>query len=134
MFGGGDGPWDDAWAGWWGEEPPFHAPVFVLTSHPRAPLEMRGGTTFRFVTEGSEVAPDQARAAAGGDDVSIAGGASTVRRYLAAGLLDELYLHIVPTIIRAGERLLEGLGDPTLLPVKVVASPAGTHVKCCMLR
>lgn len=129
MFGGGDGPWDETWRGWWGEDPPFHAPVFVLTRHPREPLPMRGGTTFTFVTGGIEAALEQATAAAGEADVSIAGGASAVQQYLAAGLLDELYLHIVPTLLGAGERLLAGVGDPTLEPVKVVASPAVTHVK-----
>ncbi len=90
---------------------------------------MDGGTTFHFVTDGIESALEQARAAAGDKDVSIAGGASTVRQYLAAGLLDELYLHIVPVVLGAGERLLDGVGDPTLEPVKVVDSPAVTHVK-----
>jgi dihydrofolate reductase len=129
MFGGGDGPWDESWRGWWGEDPPFHTPVFVLTHHPREPLPMQGGTTFAFVTDGIESALEQARAAAGGKDVAIAGGASAVQQYLAAGLLDELYLHIVPIVLGAGERLLENVGDPTLEPVKVVASPAVTHVK-----
>jgi dihydrofolate reductase len=129
MFGGGDGPWDDAWIGWWGEEPPFHAPVFVLTHHPREPVEMQGGTTFHFVTGGIEAALEQGRAAAGEKDVAIAGGASAINQYLAAGLLDELYLHIVPIVLGGGERLLEDVGDPKLEPVKVVASPAVTHVK-----
>jgi len=129
MFGGGDGPWDSAWTGWWGAEPPFHAPVFVLTNHPREPLEMRGGTTFTFVTDGIRSALDQARSAAGKLDVSIAGGANAVQQYLAAGLLDELYLHVVPVVLGAGERLLENVGDPRLEPVNVVASPAVTHVK-----
>ena len=129
MFGGGAGPWDETWTGWWGEEPPFHAPVFVLTHHPRPPLSMQGGTSFTFVTEGIEVALEQARAAADGKRVAIAGGASAVRQYLAAGLLDELYLHIVPIILGRGERLLDDVGQPTLEPVKVVASPAVTHVK-----
>ena len=129
MFGGGDRPWDASWRGWWGEDPPFHAPVFVLTHHPREPLEMQGGTTFAFATDGIESALEQARAAAGDADVAIAGGASAVRQYLAAGLLDELYLHIVPVVLGAGERLLEDVGDPVLEPVKVVASPAVTHVK-----
>src|SRR4051795_2862334 len=98
MFGGGPGPWDESWKGWGGDNPPFHHPVFVLTSHPREPLAMHGGTTFHFVTDGIESALEQARAAAGERDVSIAGGASTVRQYLRAGLLDELYLHIAPVI------------------------------------
>ncbi|MGP3984482.1 dihydrofolate reductase family protein [Streptomyces sp. KR80] len=129
MFGGGEGPWDETWTGWWGENPPFHAPVFVLTHHPRKVLQMQGGTTFTFVTDGIESALEQARAAAGDRNVAIAGGASAVQQYLAAGLLDELYLHIVPVILGSGERLLEGVGHPTLEPVKVVASPAVTHVK-----
>jgi dihydrofolate reductase len=129
MFGGGDGPWDESWRGWWDEDPPFHAPVFVLTHHEREPLEMQGGTTFTFVTGGFESALEQARAAAGDRDVSIAGGAETVRQCLAAGQLDTLHLHIVPIVLGAGERLLEGVGDPVLEPVDVVASPAVTHVK-----
>jgi dihydrofolate reductase len=129
MFGGGGGPWDETWTGWWGDEPPYHAPVFVLTHHSREPLSMRGGTTFTFVTEGIDSALEQASAASGDRDVAIAGGASTVRQYLAAGLLDELYLHIVPIILGAGERLLVDVGDPILEPVKVIASPAVTHVK-----
>jgi dihydrofolate reductase len=134
MFGGGEGPWDQSWTGWWGEDPPYHVPVFVLTHHAREPLAMQGGTTFMFVTDGIESALEQARAAAGDQDVAIAGGASAVQQYLAAGLLDELYLHIVPTILGAGERLLDGVGDPTLEPVKVIASPAVTHVKYRVVR
>ncbi len=134
MFGGGDGPWDEAWTGWWGDDPPFHAPVFVLTHHARAPLSMRGGTTFTFVTDGISSALEQARAAAGDADVVIAGGASTGRQYLAAGLLDELHLHIVPILLHAGERLLEDVGDPTLEPVQVVASPVVTHVRYRVVR
>jgi len=129
MFGGGDGPWNETWKGWWGENPPYHVPVFVLTHHSREMLPMQGGTTFTFVTDGIESALEQARAAAGDKNVVIAGGASAVRQYLAAGLLDELYLHIVPIILGAGERLLEDVGDPTLEPVKVIASPTVTHVK-----
>jgi dihydrofolate reductase len=129
MFGGGSGPWDPEWKGWWGDDPPYHTPVFVLTHQPREPLRMLGGTTFTFVTDGIASALSQARAAAGDRDVSIAGGASTIRQYLAAGSLDELYLHIVPVILGAGERLLENVGDPLLEPVKVVASPAVTHIK-----
>jgi dihydrofolate reductase len=134
MFGGGGGPWDETWTGWWGEDPPFHVPVFVLTHHARAPLPMQGGTTFTFVTDGIDAALDQARAAAGDKDVAIAGGASAVQQYLAAGLLDELYLHIVPVVLGSGERLLENVGDPALEPVKVVASPVVTHVKYRVVR
>ncbi len=129
MFGGGDGPWDPAWRGWWGEEPPYHAPVFVLTHHPREPLAMAGGTTFTFVTDGFDAALAQARAAAGERDVCVAGGASVVRQALRAGVLDELHLHVVPTLLGAGERLLEDVGEPVLEPVAVVATPAATHVR-----
>jgi dihydrofolate reductase len=129
MFGGGDGPWDRSWRGWWGEDPPYHAPVHVLTHHEREPLEMQGGTTFHFVTDGIEAALEAAREAAGGRDVAIAGGASTVQQYLAAGLLDELFLHIAPVVLGSGERLLDGVGDPKLEPIEVIASPAVTHVR-----
>jgi dihydrofolate reductase len=134
MFGGGDGPWDETWTGWWGENPPFHAPVFVLTNHEREPLSMQGGTTFTFVTDGIHSALEQAQTAAGADDIAIAGGASAVQQYLAAGLLDELYLHIVPVTLGAGERLLQDIGEPTLEPVEVVASPAVTHIKYRVVR
>jgi dihydrofolate reductase len=134
MFGPGRGAWDESWRGWWGEDPPYHAPVYVLTNHPREPLEMQGGTTFHFVTDGIESALEQARAVAGEQDVSIAGGASTVRQYLAAGLLDELYLHIAPVVLGAGERLLQDVGDPVLEPIEVVASPAVTHVRYRIVR
>jgi dihydrofolate reductase len=129
MFGGGRGPWDESWSGWWGDDPPFHVPVFVLTHHPRRPLALRGGTTFTFVTDGIEAALDRARAAAGAKQVTIAGGARAVQQYLAAGLLDELYLHVVPVVLGAGERLLEHVGDPRLTPVEVVHSPAVTHIR-----
>jgi dihydrofolate reductase len=109
MFAPGRGDWDLEWRGWWGEEPPYHAPVFVLTHHPREPLVMEGGTTFTFFTDGIESALKQARAAAGEKTVAIAGGASTVRQYLAAGLLDELRLHIAPVTLGEGEPLLAGL-------------------------
>ena len=134
MFGGGDGPWDETWTGWWGENPPYHAPVFVLTHHPRDPLTMQGGTTFTFVADGIESALEQARAAAGDDDVAIAGGAQAVQQYLRAGLLDELYLHIVPVVLGAGERLLENVGDPTLRPIDVIASPTVTHIRYRVVR
>jgi dihydrofolate reductase len=134
MFGGGDGPWDESWRGWWGEDPPFHTPVFVLTHHARDPLPLEGGTTFHFVTDGIASALEQARAAAGGKDVAIAGGAQTVQQFLAAGLLDELYLHIAPVILGGGERLLENIGDPTLEPVEVVGSPRATHIKYRVVR
>ncbi|HEX8305497.1 MAG TPA: dihydrofolate reductase family protein [Jatrophihabitans sp.] len=133
MFGGGDGPWDENWTGWWGDEPPYHAPVFVLTHHPRQPLELRG-TTFTFVTDGIESALEQARAAAGDQNVAIAGGAQAVQQYLAAGLLDQLQLHIVPVVLGSGERLLVDVGNPLLQPVQVVASPSVTHVTYRVLR
>jgi dihydrofolate reductase len=128
------GAWDESWRGWWGEEPPYRVPVFVLTHHPREPLEMKGGTTFSFVTDGIEAALERAREAAGDQDVLIAGGAKAIQQYLAAGLLDELHLHIVPVLLGGGERLLENVGDPTLEPVGVVASPAVTHVKYRVVR
>jgi dihydrofolate reductase len=134
MFGGGPGEWDQKWRGWWGDDPPYHVPVFVLTHHPREPLTMEGGTTFNFVTDGIESALQQAQAAAGDQKVSIAGGAMAVRQYLAAGWLDELYLHIAPVVLGTGERLLEDVGDPVLEPVKVVASPAVTHIKYRIVR
>jgi dihydrofolate reductase len=128
MFGPGRGEWDLSWRGWWGEEPPYHAPVYVLTHHPREPLEMQGGTTFHFVTDGIESALEQAKKAAGDKDVAIAGGANVVRQYLAAGAIDELVLHYVPITLGAGERLLEGLGGLTFEPTEVVPTAAATHV------
>jgi dihydrofolate reductase len=129
MFGGGSGPWDESWKGWWGDEPPFHVPVFVLTHHEREPLEMEGGTTFAFVTDGIESTLEQAEAAAGDQDVAIAGGAIAIQQYLAAGKLDELHLHVVPIILGGGERLLDNIGKANLEPVEVVGSPAVTHLK-----
>ena len=125
----GEGPWDESWRGWWGENPPYHAPVYVLTHHPREPLEMEGGTTFHFVNDGFESALEQARAAAGEQDVGIAGGANTVNQALAAGALDELFLHVIPITLGAGERLFEGVGDVELAPAEVIASPAVTHIR-----
>jgi len=110
MFGPVRGPWpDDSWQGWWGEEPPYHVPTYVLTHHERAPLRMKGGTEFRFVTEGIHAALDQARAAAGGKDVRIGGGVATVRQYLRAGLIDELHLAVRPVLLGAGEALFQDL-------------------------
>jgi dihydrofolate reductase len=110
MFGPVRGPWpDDSWQGWWGEEPPYHVPTYVLTHHARAPLRMKGGTEFRFVTEGIHAALDQARAAAGGKDVRIGGGVATVRQYLRAGLIDELHLAVRPVLLGAGEALFQDL-------------------------
>ena len=110
MFGPVRGPWpDEAWKGWWGPNPPYHVPVFVLTHHPRAPLEMEGGTTFHFVTDGIQAALERARAAAGDRDVRVGGGAATVRQYLRAGLVDEIHLAIAPVVLGTGEPLLEGI-------------------------
>jgi dihydrofolate reductase len=129
MYAGpGPGPWEADWQGWWGEEPPYHAPVFVLTHHQREPLEMQGGTTFNFVTEGIETALDRAREAAGGKDVAIAGGAQTVQQFLSAGLIDELRLHIAPILLGAGERPLDGVGNLTLEPTEVRGTSLVTHV------
>jgi dihydrofolate reductase len=125
----GPGAWDEEWRGWWGEEPPYHAPVFVLTHHQRGPLEMEGGTTFNFVTAGIESALTQARNASGSKDVAIAGGAQTVRQYLAAGLVDELRLHTAPIVLGAGERLLEGITDLNLEPTEVSGTSLVTHVR-----
>jgi dihydrofolate reductase len=129
MFGPVRGPWDEDWRGWWGEEPPYHAPVFVLTHHAHAPIPMQGGTTFHFVTEGFDAALEQARAAAGGAGIAIAGGASTVRQALAAGALDELVLDVAPVLLNRGERLFDGVVDPGFEPVEVVHSPHATHIR-----
>ena len=115
MFGPVRGPWpDDSWKGWWGDEPPYHVPVFVLTHHPRPPLRMAGGTEFRFVTEGIHAALEQAKAAAGGKDIRVGGGVSTIRQYLQARLIDELHLAIAPRLLGRGENLLSGIDLPAL--------------------
>jgi dihydrofolate reductase len=133
MFGGHPGPWNprNPWNGWWGSNPPFHHPVFVLTHHPREPLELEGGTTFTFVTDGIEAALEQARRAAGGKDVSLAGGARTARQYLVAGLVDEMEINLAPTLLGGGERLFDGVGDDLrgLELVRTVATPRVTHLK-----
>jgi dihydrofolate reductase len=132
MFGPVRGPWpDESWRGWWGEDPPYRHPVFVLTHHAREPLEMQGGTTFHFVTEGIDSALARARDAAQGSDIWLAGGASVVNQYLAAGLVDELDLSISPVILGGGERLFEGLeqGSLKLEQVRAVDAPRVTHVK-----
>ncbi|WPU11203.1 dihydrofolate reductase family protein [Pseudarthrobacter oxydans] len=135
MFAGpGAGPWGKDWRGWWGEEPPYHAPVFVLTHHPRAPLEMEGGTTFNFISDGIEAALAQAREAAAGKDVAVAGGAETARQYLSAGLIDELRLHIAPLTLGAGERLLDRVGNLKLEPTEVLGTRLVTHVRYRMIR
>jgi dihydrofolate reductase len=128
MFGPVRGEWDRQWNGWWGDDPPFHAPVFVLTHHAREPQPMDGGTTYHFVTDGIESALAQARAAAGDGDVAIQGGATTINQYLAAGLIDELRLHIVPLTLGAGTRLFEGVPPLKLEQVKSRAATAVTHV------
>jgi dihydrofolate reductase len=132
MFGGGTGPWGaDPWNGWWGQDPPFHHPVFVLTHHPREPLVCDGGTTFTFVTQGIGPALDQARAAGAGADVGLAGGAQAARQYLDADLVDEMEINLVPILLGDGERLFDGLGlgRPRLVHVRTVAAPGVTHLK-----
>jgi len=129
MFGPVRGPWSGDWRGWWGPEPPYHAPVFVLTHHAREPVAMEGGTTFHFVTDGIDAALAAAREAAGELDVAVAGGASTINQALAAGHVDELFLHIAPVVLGAGERLLDGVGDLALEPIETFHSPAATHVR-----
>jgi dihydrofolate reductase len=131
MF-GGSGPWGaDPWRGFWGEDPPYHHPVFVLTHHAREPLEMQGGTTFHFVTEGIESALERAKDAAARKDVSLAGGARVVQQYLAAGLLDEMLISVVPILLGRGARLFENLGDarPRLEQVQAVEAPGVTHIR-----
>jgi dihydrofolate reductase len=131
MFGPVRGPWpDDSWKGWWGDEPPYHTPVFVLTHHPRPPLAMAGGTEFRFVTEGIEVALAQARAAADGRDVRLGGGVATIRQYLRAGLIDELHLAIRPVFLGSGEHLLSGIDMRAMgyECVRCVGGERATHV------
>ena len=134
MFGPGRGDWDLDWKGWWGDDPPYHAPVFVLTHHPREPLTMQGGTTFIFATDGIESALAQAREAAGDGDVAIAGGAATVNQYLAAGLIDELRLHVAPVLLGAGERLLDSVGNFDLEPLGVKSNELVTHLSYRVVR
>jgi dihydrofolate reductase len=131
MFGPVRGPWpDERWQGWWGEEPPYHVPVFVLTHHPRRSLEMAGGTVFHFVTEGIHVALERARAAAAGQDVRLGGGVATLRQYLQAGLIDELHLAIAPVLLGAGEALFAGIDCARLgyRCIEHVPTAAATHV------
>ncbi|MEE2522098.1 dihydrofolate reductase family protein [Pseudarthrobacter sp. J75] len=125
----GPGEWAEDWRGWWGEEPPYHAPVFVLTHQAREPLEMQGGTTFHFVNDGIESALSRAREAAGTKDVAIAGGAETANQFLAAGLIDELRLHISPMVLGGGARLLDGVGNLKLEPTEVGGTSLVTHVR-----
>jgi dihydrofolate reductase len=133
MFSGGAGSWEDdpRKDGWWGDDPPFHVPVFVLTHHARETQVMEGGTSFNFVTDGIDAALEQARAAAGDKDVLLAGGASVVQQYLKAGLLDELQVHVAPVLLGGGTSLFAELGiDPVELePTRVIASPTVTHIR-----
>jgi dihydrofolate reductase len=133
MFGGGPGPWDESWKGWWGDDPPFHHPVFVLTHHPRKTLEMQGGTTFHFVTDGIESALEQARAAAGAALVSLGGGASVAQQYLATGLLDEIVVSIAPVLLGDGARLFDNVGGARLEQVESVEAPGVTHIRYARL-
>jgi len=134
MYGPIRGEWDEDWRGWWGDEPPYQTPVYVLTRHPHDPIEMEGGTTFHFVTDGFDSAFAQARETAGEDGVDIAGGASTVRQALAAGVVDELTLDVVPVLLGGGERLFDGVEELRLEPVEVLHSPAATHVRYAVPR
>ena len=133
LFGGHPGPWDAAkpWNGWWGATPPFHQPVFVLTHHAREPLKLEGGTTFTFVTDGIEAALERARRAAGGNDIALGGGANAARQYLAAGLVDEMEISLVPTLLGSGERLFDRVGDDLhgLELVRTVPAPKVVHLK-----
>lgn len=133
MFGGGPGPWpsDPQWDGWWGEEPPYHTPVFVLTHYPREPLVMEGGTVFHFVTGGPQEALERAREAAGDRDIRIGGGAATVSQYLQLGVVDELLLHVAPVLLGAGERPFDGV-DPEALGFtidRVITGELATHIR-----
>ena len=129
MFGPVRGAWDRDWRGWWGPNPPYHAPVFVLTHYPRESIEMEGGTTFHFVTDGIHAALDRARDAAGDRDVHVAGGVSTTNAYLAAGLVDELALQISPSIIGGGLRLFDGIGPYRLEQISGRTTSLVTHVR-----
>ena len=131
MFGGGPGPWTSDWKGWWGNNPPYHMPVFVLTHHRRDSLPMQGGTTFHFVTDGIESALSQARRAAAGKDILIGGGAQTINQYLAAGEVDEINISIAPRFLGGGARLFDGLGDslPRLEQTRVIDAPGVSHLR-----
>jgi dihydrofolate reductase len=132
MFGPIRGEWgDEEWKGWWGDEPPYHSPVFVLTHHAHEPIEMDGGTTFHFVTEGPEAALKRAREVAESRDINIGGGASTAQQYLRLGLVDEMEIHVVPALLGAGERLFENLNGPPsyLKPLEVLSSPRAAHLR-----
>jgi dihydrofolate reductase len=130
MF-GGNGPWgDDPWNGWWGDNPPFHTSVFIVTHHARNPVTMEGNTTFTFVTDGIESALEQARSAAGGKDVALGGGANVAQQYLKAGLIDEMQIHLVPVLLGDGARLLDNLGnaDVRLECTRVLEAPGVVHL------
>ncbi len=129
MFGPIRGEWEEDWRGWWGPEPPYHAPVFVLTHYAREPIEMEGGTTFHFVTGGFDAAYAQARQTAGDAGVDVAGGASTVRQALVAGVVDELTLDIAPVLLGSGERIFDGVESFDMEPVEVLHSPLATHIR-----
>lgn len=128
MFGPIRGAWDESWKGWWGANPPYHGPVFVLTHHAREPLPMDGGTTFMFVTDGIDAALDRARTAAGESDVAICGGAQTINQYLAADAIDELRVHLVPLTVGAGERLFDGIGSKSFEQVSARQTELVTHL------
>jgi dihydrofolate reductase len=128
MFAPTRGPWTEDWKGWWGDEPPYHAPVFVLTHHEREPVEMAGNTTFYFVTEGFDAAFARAKEVAGDMDIDIAGGASTVRQSFQAGVIEDLFLDIIPTLLGSGEDMFEGISPVPLTQVSVTHSPIALHV------
>ncbi|RJU01157.1 dihydrofolate reductase [Arthrobacter frigidicola] len=134
MFGPVRGAWDEPWRGWWGEDPPYHAPVFVLTHYPRDPVVMEGGTTFIFITDGVAAAVEQAKAAAASGSVGVGGGASTINQCLAAGLIDELTLHVPPVLLSAGERLFAGVGDLELAIVRARSTPHVTSTTYRVVR
>jgi dihydrofolate reductase len=136
MFGPIRGEWDVEWKGWWGEDPPYHCPVFVLTHYAREPISMSGGTTFHFVTDGVEAAYEQAQAAAGPLAISIAGGASCARQAIKAGLVDEIDLQVNPVILGAGERLFDGFeaGTPALDLIRVLEAPGVAHIRYRVIR
>lgn len=128
MFSPTRGPWTDDWRGWWGDEPPYHAPVFVLTNHARESVEMAGGTTFHFVTDGFDAALARAREVAGDMDIDIAGGASTVRQALSAGAIQDLYVDVSPVLLGRGERMFDDIPLASLTQVEVTHSPAAVHI------
>jgi dihydrofolate reductase len=135
MFGGGPGPWDGAWNGWWGDDPPYHRPVFVVTHHPREAVALEGGTTFHFVTDGVEAALEQARAAAGDEDVLICGGASVVQQCFAADAIDEFTVSVSPVLLGGGTRLFGDLtGSAKLEPIRVIEAPSVAHLTYRVVR